>query len=167
MELSKKIENIIQAPLNDIKLDIVRVMFLGSRNKLLQIMLERQDGEILTVANCSEASFVISTYLDLENPLKSAYNLEVSSPGLDRPLVKQKDYARFCGHEIVVKTLLPINGSRRFNGVLSKVNDQGIMLAVEKADDDQVSIAYDDIHSAKLYVDYKSLFGKTTEGQET
>lgn len=167
MELAEKIESIIQAPLHDIKLDIVRVMFLGSKNKVLQIMIERQDGEVLTVDDCSEASFVISTYLDLENPIKSAYNLEVSSPGLDRPLVKQKDYVRFCGREVVVKTLLPIDGSRRFYGVLGKADDWGIVLVVADAEGGQVSIAYSDIKSAKLYVDHKSLFSKTTEGLGT
>ena len=165
MELAKKVESIIEAPLRDIKLDIVQVMFLGSRNNVLQVMIERQDGKVLTVKDCSDASFVISTYLDLENPIKSAYNLEVSSPGLDRPLVKQKDFVRFCGQEVDVKTLLPVDGCRRFHGLLSQADDNGVVLEVEGVENGKLSIAYSDIRSAKLYVDYKSLFRKTTEGQ--
>lgn len=164
MELAQKIENIIQAPLDSVGFNIVRITFLGSRNKVLQIMLERQDNKTLTVEDCSEASFVISTYLELENPIKSNYNLEISSPGLDRPLVKQKDYIRFCGHEVIIRTLLPICGYKKFQGILSNADDQMVTLEKINGENDHISIPYSDIRSAKLYVDYKSLFKNQTRG---
>lgn len=160
MDLGHKIESIIAAPLQAEGYEIVRVVFTGNKHKVLQIMIEREDGEIPTVADCSKASHIVSVYLDVENPIKSHYNLEISSPGLNRPLVKFKDFERFCGENIVVKTFIALEGKKRFAGKLIKAQDDEITMSITQSKDDsaEITLAFNDIQSAKLDVDFEALF---------
>jgi len=160
LDLGHKIESIIAAPLLDEGYEIVRILFTGSKRKVLQIMIERIDGEILTVDDCSTASHIVSAYLDVENPIKSHYNLEISSPGMDRPLVKFKDFERFCGENIVVKTFIAVEGKKKFVGKLVKAENDEITVSLDPAKSElaEIKLSLADIQSAKLNVDFEALF---------
>ena len=99
------------------------------------------------IEDCAVVSRELGTILDVEDPLDRAYTLEVTSPGLDRPLKRPQDYARFAGERVQVKTRLPLNGRRRFVGKLQQVGEVGIELDV---DGELVSIAFTDIDKTRL-----------------
>jgi ribosome maturation factor RimP len=96
----------------------VRVMLTGARRPTLQVMVERLDEASMTVADCAEISRSISALLDVADPIAGAYTLEVSSPGIDRPLVRPEDYDRFAGFEARIEMAEPIAGRKRFRGRL-------------------------------------------------
>jgi ribosome maturation factor RimP len=96
---------------------LVRVRISGSAGCTVQIMAERPDGA-MTIEDCEIASRALSPVLDAADPIESAYRLEISSPGIDRPLVRRSDFDRYCGHVAHVEMLAPIDGRRRFRGQL-------------------------------------------------
>lgn len=98
--------------------ELVRVHLTGGGRPALQVMAERTDGSDMTVEDCAEISRAISALLDVEDPIAGTYLLEVSSPGIDRPLTRAKDFDRFKGFEARVETREPIAGRRRFRGRL-------------------------------------------------
>ncbi|HAK63247.1 MAG: ribosome maturation factor RimP [Pseudomonadota bacterium] len=109
---------------------LVRISYTGSRRPVLQIMAERENGE-MSIEDCAELSRVISALLDVEDPIAGEYTLEVSSPGIDRPLTRPKDFERFAGHLAKVETAQPVQGRRRFRGVLGGLAASGEMLLLE------------------------------------
>lgn len=157
MNLISRIEELIAPSLAHHGYDIVRIQIGGLKRRVLQIMIERQDGVNITVDDCSIVSRMTSVLLDQHDPIEGQYVLEVSSPGLDRPLVKQKDYQRFVGSDIVLKTHIVIEGRKKFQGLLESVNDEGIVLYLGQdrdGSDVRVSVSFADIHSAKLYINF-------------
>lgn len=154
MNISQKVEGLIADSLFNKGYAVVRVqMSGGDHRRTLQIMIERLDGESITVNDCSEASYTISALLDVEDVLKSHYILEVSSPGLDRPLVKLVDYQRFIGKLIVVKTMQAINNRKNFLGRLESIKGMIITIKLESPslkEDTVVDLEYDNIQSARL-----------------
>lgn len=160
MDLLKRIEAIIAEPLFARGYTIVRVQFTGGNRKALQIMIERLDGQPISIDDCSIVSRLVSVLLDVQDPIKDPYTLEVSSPGLERPLVKLEDYQRFCGKIIVVTTQQPINGRKRFEGRLASVNESEVtleLLEVSKEELSPVTIEMDNIRAARLFVDFEAL----------
>src|SRR3954469_21864610 len=97
---------------------VVRIAFIGARGATLQIMAERTDAAAMTVEDCAEISRAASALLDVADPIASAYTLEVSSPGIDRPLVRPEDYERFAGFDAPTKLARPLEGRKRFRGRL-------------------------------------------------
>ena len=122
------IENLIEPSIAAMGFDLVRVQFLGSGGKTLQVMVERQDRRPITVDHCAEVSRLISTLLEVDDPVSSAYVLEVSSPGIDRPLVRIEDYSRFLGFEARIETGSLIDGRRRFSGRIKGVDGDLVQL---------------------------------------
>ena len=122
------IENLIEPSIAAMGFDLVRVHFMGSGGNTLQVMVERQDRRPITVDHCAEVSRLISTLLEVDDPVSSAYVLEVSSPGMDRPLVRIEDYSRFKGFEARIETGSLIDGRRRFSGRIMGVDDELIRL---------------------------------------
>jgi ribosome maturation factor RimP len=108
---------------------LVRVAFTGGRRATLQIMAERTDEQPMTVEDCARLSHTISALLDVADPIGPSYMLEVSSPGLDRPLLKRQDFERFAGFEARLEVREPIAGRKRFRGRLKGV--EGDDIAVE------------------------------------
>ena len=108
---------------------IVRVMLVGSRRVTLQIMAERVDNASLTLNDCTLISRSVSALLDVADPIPCAYVLEVSSPGIDRPLVRAEDYDRFRGFEARIELRAPVDGRKRFRGRLLGVAEGDIRLA--------------------------------------
>jgi ribosome maturation factor RimP len=112
------IETLIAPSLEAMGYRVVRVAFTGGRRATLQIMAERTDDAPMTVDDCADVSRTVSALLDVADPIASAYMLEVSSPGIDRPLVRREDYTRFAGFDASVELAQPLDGRRRFRGRL-------------------------------------------------
>jgi ribosome maturation factor RimP len=114
-----KIESMIGPSLSAMGYSIVRVAFTGGRSRpTLQIMAERLDDVAMSVEDCETISHTVSALLDVADPIDSAYQLEISSPGIDRPLTRRADYERFAGFEAKIEMLRPVGGQRRFRGKL-------------------------------------------------
>ena len=146
MALEEKIAGMIEPVVESLDFTLVRVSFA---NGTLQIMAEPKDeGREMTVEDCAKVSRGVSAVLDVEDPIASTFTLEVSSPGLSRPLVRPQDYERFKGQlaKITLKTL--IEGRRRFNGRLRGLSEAGEVL-VDTSFGPQ-AIPFDAIDSAKL-----------------
>jgi ribosome maturation factor RimP len=114
--------------------DLVRVQIGNApgHGQNLQVMIERQDRRAMTVEDCAEMSWLVSALLDVEDPLPGNYTLEVTSPGIDRPLVRPEDYDRFAGFEAKIETAQPVAGRRRFRGRVR--GRQGETVLIECAD---------------------------------
>jgi ribosome maturation factor RimP len=147
MNLARRIEEIVTPTVEALGFRVVRVQVFGQGAARLQLMIERADGRPIEVDDCANVSRAISVLLDVEDPIAGAYTLEVSSPGIDRPLVRIGDFQRFAGREARLETLRPIDGRRRFRGRLKGVEGDLVRLAVEGAD---VVVPYGDIQRAKL-----------------
>ena len=145
-------ETLIEPTIVAMGYDLVRVRLGGGAEPTLQIMAERLDGATMTVEDCEAISRAISAKLDVEDPIASAYTLEVSSPGIDRPLVRPKDYARFAGHAARIETRAPVEGRRRFTGKITAATESHVRVAIEGATEGEgeVEIPIAEISRAKL-----------------
>ena len=149
MDANRQVAELIEPTLSDMGFELVRVLLHGSQRPTLQVMAERADRVPMTVEHCAEVSRAVSAILDVADPIAGAYRLEVTSPGLDRPLTRRADFERFRGFEARIETELPIEGRRRFRGrLLGVVEDQ---LRLQLADGEQ-AIPYAGIRKAKLIV---------------
>ena len=128
-DLLRRIEDIIAPTVVGMGFELVRVAL--SRGGTLQVMIEPADGRAMGVEDCATVSRALSAVLDVEDPITSAYTLEVSSPGIDRPLTRAKDYARWAGHMARLETAEPVEGRRRFKGTLLGLEDGIVRLRLE------------------------------------
>lgn len=142
-----EVEQLIAGPLQGLGYAIVRVLLSGDRRAKLQIMVERLDGAAITVDDCAAVSRETSAHLDVADPIHGAYVLEVSSPGIDRPLTRLDDFARFTGFEARIEMRLPVEGRRRFRGQLCGLDDEQVRLATE---DGEILLPFADMIKAKL-----------------
>ena len=147
MDLAGRVEALIGPTVDAMGYSLVRVQILGRNRPRLQIMAERTDGESMLVDDCAAISRAVSAVLDVEDPLAGAFILEVSSPGIDRPLVRLADFDRFAGFEAKVEMDLAVNGRRRFQGRLLGTEGDAVRLRME---DSEVVLPYVDIRRAKL-----------------
>jgi ribosome maturation factor RimP len=155
MSLEQHIDDLITPALLDRGFRVVRVQLQGSKRKTLQIMIEREDGVNITVDDCANVSRTVSVVLDVDDPIHEPYILEVSSPGLDRPLITKSDFKRFAGSKVKVELKAHYNGSRRFQGHLLGV--EGDLVKIELDPQKEVAeFAYSDIQKAKLIPDYET-----------
>jgi ribosome maturation factor RimP len=115
---AKGIEALIVPSLEAMGYRIVRAVFTGGRRATLQVMAERADDAAMSVDDCSLVSQTVSALLDVADPIAESYQLEVSSPGIDRPLFRPEDYERFAGFEAKLELHQPLDGRRRFRGRL-------------------------------------------------
>ena len=129
-----KIEAAIAPSLEAMGYRLVRVSITGGRRATLQVMAERADERAMTVEDCAEISRTVSALLDVADPIAGSYTLEISSPGIDRPLVKREDFARFAGHEAKIELAAPRDGRRRFRGRLLGVEGDDVRLLVDVAE---------------------------------
>jgi ribosome maturation factor RimP len=156
----RQITELIEPTLRDMGLELVRVLVSGGQRPTLQIMVERGDQAPTTLDACAKVSHAVSALLDVADPLPGAYRLEVTSPGLDRPLVRRADYERFAGLEARLETELPIEGRRRFRGRLLGLAGDQIRLALPEG---EMSIPFDAIKKAKLVLTDELLAAAQTE----
>jgi len=129
-QLRDRVEALLQPVLEAMDFDLVRVMVQGTVRTTLQVMAERRDGGAMTVDDCADISRAVSAVLDVEDPLPGSYTLEVSSPGIDRPLVRSQDFERFTGFEAKIETARPISGRKRFRGKLLGTTQAGVRIAL-------------------------------------
>ncbi|HLF58856.1 MAG TPA: ribosome maturation factor RimP [Alphaproteobacteria bacterium] len=146
-DLPERVERMIAPALDAMGYDVVRVLLTGGPRGVLQVMAERRDGIPMTVDDCAGISRAISALLDVEDPVPGAYTLEVSSPGIDRPLVKERDFERFAGHEARIETKRPIAGRRRFRGRLEGLSPEGVRIMTEEG---PAELPFAEIQKAKL-----------------
>jgi len=128
-EKAAAVERLIAPSLTAAGYEIVRVAFVGGPNGALQIMIERGDRRSLTVDDCAEVSRTVSALLDVEDAIAGPYTLEVSSPGIDRPLTRPEDFTRFAGFEAKLETRAPIDGRKRFRGRLLGLEGDRVRIA--------------------------------------
>jgi ribosome maturation factor RimP len=142
-----KIETLIAPALDAMGYRVVRVVFTGGRRPTLQVMAERRDDAAMTVDDCATVSHTISAILDVADPIDASYDLEVSSPGIDRPLVRPEDYERFTGFEAKLELAAPREGRRRFRGRLRGREGDAVKLDL---DEGQVLLPFSAISKARL-----------------
>ena len=144
---TNEIARIVEPSLTAMGYRLVRVMMIGRTT--LQIMAEHENDAPMTVEDCAEISRTVSALLDVADPIAGAYTLEVSSPGLDRPLVRPEDYERFAGFEAKFELAAAIDGRKRFRGRLLGRSDDRVRLATEAG---EVALPLAAIARAKLVV---------------
>jgi ribosome maturation factor RimP len=129
--------------------ELVLVRVMGVQRKTVQVLAEPVErARVMTVQDCADISHALSAVLDVADPIQGAYTLEVSSPGLDRPLVRPADYARFAGEEVKVETALPIgDGRRRFTGILRGIEGENVLI---ESGGETVRIPFAAIRKGKL-----------------
>ena len=148
---AKELHDLLAPSLASMGFELVQVKLMPSGRPTLQVLVERTTGGSISLDDCSLVSRHISAVLDVEDPIAGAYNLEVGSPGIDRPLVKAADYERFKGEEAKVETGELLAGRKRFRGTLEGITDGTVHIRVEDgADHTSYAIPLDQIVSAKL-----------------
>jgi len=145
--LADRIAALIEPSLTAMGYDLVRVQIDGKRQLRLQIMAERSDGSGMGVEDCAAVSRHVSALLEVEDPIDGAYTLEVSSPGIDRPLMRAADYTRFAGHVAKVELKYARDNRRRFTGTIKGLDGETVVLDTEEG---SVSLPLSEIERAKL-----------------
>ena len=144
--IDKRLADIVTPTIEDMGFELVRIRLLGGQTATLQVMADRPDGGI-NVDELAEISIAISAVLDVEDPVLDAYNLEVSSPGIDRPLTRLKDFDAVEGYEARIETDHLIDGQRRFKGVLAGIDGDEVLLNVQEG---TIGLKFDWLSEAKL-----------------
>jgi ribosome maturation factor RimP len=125
---------------------LVRLRLMGGKTKTLQVMAERPDGT-MNVEDCARLSHALLEFIEREEPLDGDFELEVSSPGIDRPLTRLIDFARYAGHEAKVELMAPLDGRRRFRGKLLGLDGSEVVLETQ---DTRINLPFKGIADAKL-----------------
>ena len=150
--LDRRIADIIEPVLVAMGYKLVRARLMNQNGLTLQVMAERNDGT-MTVADCEEVSMAISPVLDVEDPVDKAYHLEVSSPGIDRPMVRKSDFERWQGHIVKCETSILVDNRKRFRGKITEVDADGFTLErdqVAYGEEPRVKIPFNALSEAKL-----------------
>ena len=146
----ERLRELIEPIVTKMGYELVRLSFTGgTTNPTLQVMAERPDTGQLVIDDCAAISRALSDMLDEVDPIEGEYRLEVSSPGIDRPLTRPKDYATWATHDARINTRVPVNGRKRHNGVLEGLDGEEVLFRGEK-DQEAYRIPLADIDSAKL-----------------
>jgi ribosome maturation factor RimP len=148
LTLEAKLTAIVAPRLQPMGFELVRVTVLGQNRPTVQVMADRADGSLISVEDCEQISRYLSTVFDVEDPIPGAWNLEVSSAGIDRPLTRPKDWNRFAGHLARVEMAFPLDGRRRFAGIVLGADDKSGKLRLD--DGTEAELPLRDIRRAKL-----------------
>ncbi len=144
--IDRRLASIVGPTIEGLGFELVRIRLMGGKRATLQIMAERPEGGI-EVEDCAKISRSVSAVLDVEDPISGEYVLEVSSPGIDRPLTRLKDFERYEGYEVRLETSELIDGRRRFKGVLAGVQDDEVLIEIPEG---TVGLDFDWLTDAKL-----------------
>ena len=149
--IDRRLAAILSPVIEGMGYELVRVRYMSGKTKTLQVMADRPEGGI-DVDECGEISTAISAALDVEDPIEDAYTLEVSSPGIDRPLTRLKDFDAWAGYDAKLETSELIDGRRRFRGLLQGTEDGEVLIEVEAEGQGPVTIGlpFDWLSDAKL-----------------
>lgn len=150
--IDARVASIIQPVLRAIGFRLVRVRVSGQNGLTLQIMAEREDGT-MTVEDCEEVSRAVSPALDVDDPIDKAYHLEVSSPGIDRPLVRKSDFTTWTGHLVKMETSILVADRKRFRGRIASADEEGVVIERDQAaygEEPSVRVPFEAIAEARL-----------------
>ncbi|MCM2291753.1 ribosome maturation factor RimP [Allorhizobium sp. BGMRC 0089] len=150
--LDRRIADIIEPVIVDMGFRLVRVRMMNQNGLTMQIMAEREDGT-MTVEDCEALSMAVSPVLDVEDPVDKAYHLEVSSPGIDRPMVRVSDFERWSGHLVKCETSVLVENRKRFRGKIVAVEADSFTLERDQiayGEEPQIRIAFAALAEAKL-----------------
>lgn len=150
--IDARVAAIILPVLKGVGFRLVRVRLLGQNGLTLQVMAERPDGT-MTVEDCEEVSRAISPALDVEDPIEKAYSLEVSSPGIDRPLVRKSDFSAWAGHLVKAETSVLVSGRKRFRGRIAAADENGVTIESDKpgyGEEPTVTLPFETLSEARL-----------------
>ncbi len=148
--LSARVASIAEPVIEQLGYRLVRVKVSGSEGCTVQIMAERPDGT-MAVEDCETISRALSPVLDLADPIERAYRLEISSPGIDRPLVRKSDFDRYAGHLVKIETEIPVNGRKRFRGQLLGTEGEAARIHADDAKDEpEILLPIGEMSDAKL-----------------
>ncbi|MDC9594010.1 ribosome maturation factor RimP [Xenorhabdus sp. IM139775] len=131
--LEQKLTEIISAPVEALGFELVGLEFIRARVSTLRIYIDSEEG--ITVDNCADVSHQVSAVLDVEDPVPGLYNLEISSPGLERPLFKAEHYQRFIGEEVSLMLRMAMQNRRKWQGIIKAVDGEMITVAVNGKDE--------------------------------
>jgi len=163
------LQRMIEPEVKSLGYDLVRVMMIGgASDPTLQVMAERRDTRQLDITDCEKISRSLSEMLDLADPIDGSYRLEVSSPGIDRPLTRVKDYADWKGHEARVHLTDPHEGRKNFTGTLQGTEGEEILILTKTGE--AHALPFSEIASAKLVLTDKLIKATaplSTEGADT
>ena len=148
---SAELRTLIEPAVAALGFELVGVEYKSGRHGLLRVYIDSEDG--VTVDDCQAVSHQVSGLLDVEDPIPGQYSLEVSSPGLDRPLFRAADFQRFAGQEVRVRLVAPVEGRRKFRGLLVGMRDDRVVVRVEEQ---ELVVSLDEIDEARLVPDYES-----------
>ncbi|WJW76512.1 ribosome maturation factor RimP [Thiohalobacter sp. IOR34] len=141
------LRELLEPAVNALGCELVGIEYLPSgKHSVLRIYIDREDG--VTLDDCQQVSYQVSGLLDVEDPVPGQYTLEVSSPGLDRPLFREADFERFAGQPVKIRMALPIEGQRKFTGLLQGVRQGQVILETE--DGSEIGLPLDQIEQARL-----------------
>jgi ribosome maturation factor RimP len=144
--IDRRLAEIITPVIEDLGYELVRVRLMSGKETVLQIMADKPDGGI-EVDDCAAISTAVSATLDVEDPILDAYTLEVSSPGIDRPLTRLKDFEMFEGYDAKIETDELIDGRRRFKGILAGIDGDEILINVAEG---TIGLRFEWLSEAKL-----------------
>ncbi|MGM4912567.1 ribosome maturation factor RimP [Rhizobium sp. 768_B6_N1_8] len=150
--LDQRLADIIEPVLDDIGFRLIRVRMLNQNGMTMQVMAEKNDGT-MSVEDCEQVSMAISPVLDVEDPIDKEYHLEVSSPGIDRPLVRKSDFVRWQGHLVKCETSIMIGNRKRFRGKIVEADADGFTIERDQiayGEEQKVVIPFTALSDAKL-----------------
>jgi ribosome maturation factor RimP len=148
--IDRRLAEIVQPTVEGMGFELVRIRLMGGLRKIVQIMADRPDGGI-DVEDCGRISVAVSAVLDVADPIDEAYTLEVSSPGIDRPLTRLKDFETWKGWEARIETAEAIDGRRRFKGLLAGTEGDEVLIEIEdKGEPVTIGLRFDWLTDAKL-----------------
>lgn len=146
--LEGRIADLIAPSIEHMGYELVRVLISGKERPVVQIMADRADGAPFRVEDCEAISHQVSAVIDVADPIRGEWTLEVSSPGIDRPLTRTKDWVRFSGHIATVELDVPVDGRRRFRGPILGIDDAVVRLRLD--DGTEAALPRPSIRRAKL-----------------
>ena len=148
--IDRRLAEIVTPVIEGMGFELVRIRLMGGNTRTLQIMAERPEGGI-EVDDCGEISIAVSAILDVEDPIEENFILEVSSPGIDRPLTRLKDFETWKGWEARIETTELVDGRRRFKGTLGGIDGNEVLIQIEEAGEPVViGLQFDWLADAKL-----------------
>ena len=148
--IDRRLAEIVTPAIEGLGFELVRIRLMGGKTRTLQIMADRPDGGII-VEDCAKISTAVSVVLDVEDPVEEQYILEVSSPGIDRPLTRLKDFEMWKGYEARLETTELIDGRRRFKGLLQGVEGEEVLIELEEGPEAvTIGLQFEWLSDAKL-----------------
>jgi ribosome maturation factor RimP len=146
IELHKLIEPVVEG----LGYELVGIEYTGNQQGVLRVYIDHEQG--VGVGDCQKVSYQVSGVLDVEDPIAGQYSLEISSPGLDRPLFKAADFERFSGQQAVIRLLAPVDGRRKYTGTLQGLEDNQVVLLTETGE--ELGFLLEQIDRARLVPDF-------------